>query len=93
MHPKNNDADKLEFLKKKIWETSVLNGDQKRQLEEFLVKCSDVFVKHRLDVCYNTGLKFKLTPEHPLPVHVQGPPTPIHLRDEISIELALLQFF
>ena len=52
-----------------------------------------MFAKHRLDVSYNTELKFKLTPEHPLPVYVQGPPAPIHLRDEILIELALLQYF
>ena len=38
-------------------------------------------------------LKIKLTPSNPLPVYVQGPPAPIHLRDEILIELALLQYY
>ena len=93
MDPKNNEADKLEFLKKFSWDTCVLKADQKRQLEEFLVEYHDVFAKHRFDVGYNTELKIKLTPEHPLPVYVQGPPAPIHLRDEILIELALLQYF
>ena len=65
----------------------------KRQLEEFLVESHDVFAKHRFDVGYNTELKIKLTPEHPLPVYNQGPPAPIHLRDEILVELALLQNF
>ena len=45
------------------------------------------------DVRYNTELKIKLTPEHPLPVYVQGPPAPVRLRDEILFELALLQYF
>ena len=66
---------------------------QKRQLEEFLVEYQDVFAKHRYDVGFNTELKNKLTPEHPLPVYVQGPAAPIHLRDEIFVELALLQYF
>ena len=93
MDPKSNDADKLEVLKKISWDTCVLNADQKRQLEEFLVEYHDVFAKHRFDVGYNTELKIKLTPEHPLPVYVQGPPSPIQLRDEILVELALLQYF
>ena len=80
MDPKNNEADKVEFLKNFSWDTCVLNADQKRQLEEFLVEYHDVFAKHRFDVGYNTELKIKLTPEHPLPVYVQCPPPPIHLR-------------
>ena len=66
---------------------------KKRHLEEFLVEYHDVFAKHRFDVGYNTKLKIKLTPEHPLPVYVQGPPAPIHLRDEVLFGLALLQYF
>ena len=40
-----------------------------------------------------TQLKIKLTPEHDLPVYVQGPPTPIHLRDELHVELALMHYY
>ena len=83
MDPKNNEADKLEFLKHFSWATRVLNADQKKQLEEFLVENDDVFPKHRFDVGYNTELKIKQTPQHPPPVYVQCPPAPNHLRDEI----------
>ena len=79
------------FWKKISWDTCDLNADQKRQLEEFLVEYHVVFAKRRSEVCYIAELKIKLTPEHPLPVYVQGPPAPIHLRDEILIELALVQ--
>ena len=71
MDPENNDADKLEFSKFS-WDTCVLNADQKRQLEEFLVEYLDVFAKHRFDVGYNTELKIKLAPQHPLPAYFQG---------------------
>ena len=64
----------------------------KKQLEEILFEHHDVFAKHRFDVGYNTELKIKLTPKHPLPVYVQGPPAPIHLRDENLVELAILYF-
>ena len=66
-------------------------GDQKKQIEEFLVEYHDVFDKHRVGVGNNTELNIKLTPEHPFSVYVQGPPAPIHLRDAFLIELALLQ--
>ena len=58
--PENND--KLEFLKTFWWDTCVLNVDQKRQLQEFLVEYQDVFAKNCFGVGYYT--------EHPIPVYV-----------------------
>ena len=49
--------------------------------------------KHRFDIGYNTELKIKLTPDHNLPVFVQSPQTPIHLRDELTVELALMHYY
>ena len=63
------------------------------QVEELLVEFSDIFAKHRFDVGFNTELKIKLTPEHELPVYVQSPQTPIHLRDELLVELALMHYY
>ena len=79
--PKNIGADKIEFSKKCSWDTCVVNAEQKRQLEEFLFEYHDVFAKNCFDVGYSTALKIKLTPGHLLPVYVQGPPAPIHVRD------------
>ena len=92
-NPKINPEDREAFLKQFKWDTCVLTAEQKQKLEEFLVEYHDVFAKHRFDVGYNTELKIKLTPSNPHPVYVQGPPAPIHLRDEILIELALLQYY
>ena len=93
LNPKTNLHGRPEFLKKFAWDTCVLSADEKSKLEDFLVEYHNVFAKHRFDVGYNTELKIKLTPAHQLPVYVQGPPAPIHLRDEILVELALLQNF
>ena len=63
-------------------------------MQDLLVEYYDIFAKQRLDVGYNTELKVKLTPAHDLPVYVQStPPTPIHLREEIFVELALMQYY
>ena len=63
------------------------------QVEKLLVEFSDIFAKHRFDVGFNTELKIKLTPEHELPVYVQSPQMPIHLRDELLVELALMHYY
>ena len=59
MDPKNNGADKLDFLKKFPWDTCDLNADQERQLEEFLVEYHVVFAKRCFDVGYITEVKIK----------------------------------
>ena len=92
-YPKINEADKLEFLKYILWENCVINADQKRQREEFLVEYHDVLAKHRFDVGYNTELKIKKTPEHPFALYAQFPPGPILLHDESLIELGLFRNF
>ena len=91
--PKNNAKDRDLFLEKFDWQNSVLTFEQKRQVEKLLVEFSDIFAKHRFDVGLNTELEIKLTPEHNLPVYVQSPQTPIHLRDELTVELALMHYY
>ena len=51
-----------------------------------------MFARHRLDIGVIEEFKVKLTPENDKPKYTQGPPTPIHYRDEILVELALLQY-
>ena len=62
-------------------------------MQHLLIEYYDIFAKHRLDVGFITELKVKLTPAHDLPVYVQSPPMPIHLRDEILFELPLMQYY
>ena len=80
-------------MKQFTWENSPLSTEERAECENLLVEYCDIFAKHRFDVGYNTELKIKLTPEHDLPVYVQGPPTPIHLRDELHVELALMHYY
>ena len=92
LDPQHNSGDQETFFKHFDWSKSALTAEQILEMQEILVDYNDIFEKQRFDVRYNTELKVKLTPAHDLPVYVQSPPTPIHSRDEILVELALMQF-
>ena len=62
-------------------------------MQNLLSEYYDIFAKHRFDVGYNTELKVKLTLAHDLPWYAQSPPAPIHLRAEVLVELALMQYY
>ena len=85
LDPKGNHQDIIHFLNKFPWEQLALNDEQKAVVCELLVEFSDIFAKHRFDVGYNTDLKIKLTPERSIPIFEQGPPTPVHLRNELAL--------
>ena len=71
----------------------MLTNDQRSEVEHLLIEYADIFAKHRCNVRYNSDLKIKLTPEHQRPLYTQGPPTPIQLRNELTVELALMHYF
>ena len=90
--PLNNQTDKETFLSKFPWQDSVLQAEQRELVEELLLEFHDIFAKHIFDNGSNTELKIFLNPEHDLPLYAQCPPTPIHLRDELHVELSLIHF-
>ena len=93
MDPKQNLDDRKKFLAQFQRTQLLLKPDEKQQVESLLVEYNDIFAQHRFDVEYNTEMKIKLTPEHSMPMYVQGPPTPIHSRDELHVELALMHYY
>ena len=62
-------------------------------MEELLVRFHKIFARHRLDSGKNSDSTVKLTPEHNRPVYSTNAITPIQLRDELFIELALMQYY
>ena len=71
----------------------MLTQEQRSKVEDLLVEFSDICAKHRFDVGYHSDLQIKLKPEHTRPLYTQGPPTPIHLRQELTVELALMHYY
>ena len=93
LDPQQNSRGRETFLKHFGWSKSALTAEQIQEVQDLLVCYNDIFAKHRFDVGYNTELKVKLTLAKYLPVYVQSSETPFHLRDEILVELALMQYY
>ena len=93
LDPKGNYQDKIAFLSKFQRENRPSMTRKKTVVDELIVEFSEIFVKHRFDVGYNTDLKRKLTPERSIPIYEEGPPTPIQLRLELQVELALMHYY
>ena len=60
-------------------------------MKDALVSYHSVFARHRFDIGTNTEFKIKLTPKHEEPVGTRSLPIPINLRDDLLVELALMQ--
>ena len=91
LDPTANEEQRQEFLANFKWEQSILNPHEKQEIEALLVKYHDIFARHRLDIGINTEFKIKLTPKHDDPVYAQSLPTPTTLKDDLLVELALMQ--
>ena len=50
----------------------------------------NIFARHRFDIGLNREFKVKLTPNDDRPAHTQSLATPINLKIDITVELALL---
>ena len=83
IEPRNN------FLKRFDWNDTLLTKTEKQAIEDILVECHDIFNRHRMDNGMNTEIKVKLTPKDDKAVYSQSLPMPIHLKEDLIVELAL----
>ena len=74
------------------WDKSIISASERSQIKALLKNFLTIFARHRLDVGRNDDFKVLLRPDHEKPVYSQSPTTPIHIRDELLTELALLQY-
>ena len=91
LDPARSHDERVKFLQNFKWDESLLSPSQQAQVEELLVKYNSIFARHRLDIGMNTDFKVKLTPQHEEPVYSQSLPTPTNLKDDLLVELALMQ--
>ena len=76
------------FLKRFDWTDTLLTETEKQAIENILVEYHDIFARHRMDVGMNTEFKVKLTPKDDKAVFSQSLPMPIHLKEDLIVELA-----
>ena len=90
LNPQDNEESRKSFLSNFAWTDTTLNADERIQIEEILIEFHDIFARHRFDIGTNREFKVKLTPNDDRPAYSQSLPTPINLKDDLTVELALL---
>ena len=90
LNPQDTEESRKSFLSNIDWTDTTLNADERKQIEEILIEFHDIFARHRFDIGTNHEFKVKLTPNDDRPAYSQSLPIPINLKDDITVELALL---
>ena len=72
------------------WEGSQIEGNERKQLEQTTVEYNDIFARHRLDIGINNNFKVKQPPKVERPNYTQSLPVPINLKEDLTVELALM---
>ena len=90
LNPQESTDSRNKFPKRFHWTDTLLTETEKQAVEDFLVYYHDIFARHRLDIGMNMGFKMKLTPEDDKAVYSQNLPMPIHLKEDLIVELALM---
>ena len=90
LNPKDDTDSRTEFLKRFDCTDTLLTETEKQTVEDILVEYHDLFARHRLDVGMNTEFKVKLTTKDDKAVYSESLPMPIHLKEDLIVELALM---
>ena len=93
LNPHESSKCRNKFLKRFDWTDTLPTDTEKQAIEDILVEYHDIFARHRMDVGLNTEFKVKLTPKADKTVYSQNLPTPIHLKEDLIVELALVHKF
>ena len=90
LNPQDNEESRKSFLSNFDWSDTTLRHTERHLIEEVFIEFHDIFARHRFDIGSNREFKVKLTPNDDRPAYSQSLPTPINLKDDITVERALL---
>ena len=90
LDPTENEESRNKFLSMFKWTDSLIANKDRENLEDTIVEFNDIFARHRLDIGMNTQFKVSLTPQDDEPVYTQSLPVPINLKEDLTVELALM---
>ena len=90
LSPQESIESRNNFLKRFDWNDTLQTKTEKQAIEDNLVEYHDNFARHRMDIGINTEFKVKLTPKDDKAVYSQSLPLPIHLKEDLIVELALM---
>ena len=89
LNPQNDDESRRKFLRNFDWKDSMLQQHEIKKIESLLVEYHDIFARHSFDIGMNEEFTVKLTPKDDSPGYSQSLPTPVNLKEDILVELAL----
>ena len=78
----------MKFLKRFGWTDKLLTVTEKQAVENILVEYQDIFARHRMDIGMNT--EFQVRPLPKIVKAVYSHSLPIHLKEDLFVELALM---
>ena len=90
LNPQESTESRNKFVKRFDWTDTLLIEMENQAIENILVEYHDIFARHRMDIVMNTEFKVKLTPKDDKAVYSQSLPMPIHLKEDLIVELALM---
>ena len=90
LNPKDDKESRMAFLKRFDWTDTRLTETEKQAVEHILVEYHDTFARHRTDIGMNTEFKVRLTLKDDKALYSQNLPMPIHLKEYLNVELALM---
>ena len=90
LNPQESTESRNRFLKRFDWTDTLLTAMEKQAIEDILVEYHDIFARHKMDIGMNTEFKVKLTPKDDKAVYSQSLPMPIHLKEDLIVELDLM---
>ena len=90
LKPKDDVESRMKFIKRFDWTDILPKETEKHAVEIILVEYHDLFARHRTDIGMNTEFKVRLTPKDDKAVYRQSLPMPIHAKEHLFVELALM---
>ena len=90
LDPQESSESRNKFLKRFDWTDTLLRETEKQAIEDILVDCHDIFARHRMDIGMNTEFNVNLSPKDDKAVYRQNLPMPIHLKEDLIVELTLM---
>ena len=93
LNPQDDPESRRQFLSSFDWTDSMLQPAEIARIEDIFVEFHNIFARHRFDIGMNKDFKVKLTPKDDSPAYSQSLPTPINLKEDILVELALLHCY
>ena len=87
-NPQENTESRNKFLKRFGWTDTLLTETEKQAIEVILVDYHDISAGHKMDIGVNMEFEVKLNPKDDKAVYNKSLPTPIHLKEDLIVELA-----